>query len=44
MKENWKYLNEYRRYSDKTHQIYYEGKWVTVKFSRDEEERRKKSI
>ncbi len=28
--KRWKYINEFRRYNDKQHQLYFEGKWINI--------------
>ena len=28
---NWTYINEFRRYKDSKHQLFYEGKWIDIK-------------
>ena len=34
-KDGWNYLNDYRRYKGKVHQLYFEGKWINVNLRRD---------
>lgn len=31
-KDNWTYLHDYRRYQGNCHQLYKEGKWITINF------------
>ena len=34
-KTDWKYIQEYRRYKGNVHQLYKEGKWITINLRRD---------
>jgi len=29
-KEDWIYVDEFRRYNDSRHQLFYDGKWIDI--------------
>ena len=33
--DSWVYLNKYRRHQRGVHQLYKEGKWITIDLGRD---------
>lgn len=34
-KSDWEYIHQYRRYKGNVHQLYKEGKWITINLRRD---------